>query len=206
VKGIGYHFVGDRLRDGRVVPPDGEWLVHEGEIKMCERGLHLSCTPFQALRYAPGPILCRVQFGGRVIEDEDEDKIVCTRRMIERRFDATELLRSFARAEALRVIHLWDAPDVVVQYLKTGDESLRSAARDTAGAAAGAAAWDAARAAAWDTAWDAARAAARDAAWAAAQDAAGGAAGAAAGDAAWDAAGERFNALVYDHFQQEDKL
>ena len=92
--------------------------------------------------------------------------------MIVARFDATEPLRSFARQCALDVIHLWDAPAVVRQYLETGDESLRDAARYAARAAA----WDAARDAAWD--------AARDAAWAAAWDAA----RAAAWDAAWDAA------------------
>ena len=131
----GYHFVGDKLRDGQPVPPDGVWLVHEGPIKMCKSGLHLSRKPFDALQYAPGATLCRVLYGGEVIEDED--KVVCTRRKIIARFDATELLRTFARSEALSVIHLWNAPDVVVRYLKTGDQSLRAAARD--------AAWDAAR-------------------------------------------------------------
>lgn len=33
---IAYHFVGDTLRDGRPVPPDGEWLRHIGPIHMCE--------------------------------------------------------------------------------------------------------------------------------------------------------------------------
>ena len=110
--------------------------------------------------------------------------------------EATVLLRQFARECALDVIHLWKAPEVVVQYLKTGDESLRdvawaaardaawAAARDAARAAAGAAARDAAG----DAAGAAAGAAARDAAWAAAGDAAWGAARDAARDAAWDAA------------------
>lgn len=51
-----------------------------------------------------------------------------------------------ATRAALDVVHLWDAPDVVVKYLRTGDEQIRDAA------------WDAAR----NAAWDAARAAARD--------------------------------------------
>ena len=49
-----YHFVGDELRDGRPVPPVGEWLVHDGPVKMCESGLHASRHPFDALMYAPG--------------------------------------------------------------------------------------------------------------------------------------------------------
>ncbi len=53
-----YHFVGDTLRDGRPVPLDGEWLVHEGPAVMCESGLHASRHPYDALRYAPGNVLC----------------------------------------------------------------------------------------------------------------------------------------------------
>ena len=55
--------------------------------------------------------------------------------------------------------HLWDCPDIVRQYLETGDESIREAAH--------AAAWDAARAAAGASlaaAWDATRPAAEAAA------------------------------------------
>ena len=150
---IAYHFVGETLRDGRPVPPDGEWLTHDGEMVMCESGLHASKDPFDALRYAPGPILCMVD-----CEDvqEGNDKLVCRRRKIVRRVDATELMRKFAKQCALDVIHLWDAPQIVRDYLTTGDESLRAAAwaaaRDAAWAAARAAAWDAARAAAWDAA------------------------------------------------------
>ena len=149
-----YHFCGDTLRDGRPIPPDGEWLQHDGDVVVCESGLHASAHPLDALYYSPGPLLCLVECED--IANEHNDKFVCRRRMIVARFDATELLRAFARQCALDVIHLWDAPAVVRQYLETGDESLRDAAR----AAAWAAAWDAAR----DAAWAAARAAARDAA------------------------------------------
>jgi hypothetical protein len=171
---IAYHFCGETLRDGSPIPPDGEWLVHDGPVEICETGLHASKHPFDALRYAPGATLCLVECEGVVTEQED--KFVCRRRKIVKRLDATELLRKFARDCALSVIHLWDPPPVVRQYLETGDESLRDAAWDAAWDAARDAAWAAARdaawAAAWDAAWDAARAAARDAAWAAARDAA----------------------------------
>jgi hypothetical protein len=76
--------------------------------------------------------------------------------------------REFARWCALQVIDLWDAPDVVREYLETGNEEIRCAARAAARAsmraAAGAAARDAARAAARSAAGDAAGAAARYAA------------------------------------------
>ena len=141
-----YHFVGKKLRDGRPVPADGEWLVHEGPAVLCKSGLHASRHPFDALQCAPGGVLCLVECDD--IVDEQEDKLVCRRRRIVARFDATDLLREFARICALSVIDKWKAPKVVRDYLETGDESLRDAAW-RASAAAWAAAWDAEWAAAW---------------------------------------------------------
>jgi hypothetical protein len=193
---LAWHFVGATLRDGKPIPADGEWLKHEGDVIMCATGLHASRRLIDALQYAPGSTICRVAVRG--IEDEHtDDKLVARERVILWRVEnADDILRAFARKAALSVIHLWDAPDVVRQYLETGDESLRAAARAAAWAAAWdaarAAAWDAARAAAWDAAWDAAR----DAAWAAARAAAWAAARDAAWAAAWDAALNDFNTVL----------
>ena len=184
-----WHFVGDTLRDGRPIPGDGEWLEHKGDIVICESGLHASRDPFDALHYAPGATLCLVECDG--IVTEHNDKLVCRRRRIVARKDATEGLRYFARMEALKSLEFWpDPPDIVVHFLMTGDESARAAAR--------AAAWDAARAAARDAAWDAAWAAAWTAAWAAAWTAARDAARA----AAWDAARSDWNQLVTEAFAE----
>ena len=204
---MAYHFVGDRLRDGRPVPPDGEWLVHDGPLVLCQTGLHASRHPFDALTYAPGPILCRVEMAGTIIESDD--KLVASRRRIVARVDATVLCRDFARACARDVLHLWDAPDVVRRYLDTGDDTIRDAAWAAAWAAsdaawaaraARAAGWAAVRAAARDAAWAAARAAASgaasDAARAAAWAAASGAASGAAWAAAWDAKRQQWAAMV----------
>jgi hypothetical protein len=135
---------------------------------MCESGLHASVRLIDALQYAPGNTICRVELDGEIVEGDD--KVVATRRRILWRVDGEELLQEFARWCALQVIHLWDAPDVVREYLETGREDLRSAAWAAASAAAkwaaakaaasaaakwaaaGAAAWAAAGAAAWDTA------------------------------------------------------
>ena len=138
-----YWFFGDTLRDGRPIPPDGEWLVEDGPIELCEKGLHWSRDPFDALQYAPGPNLALVEARGMILEKAN--KGCSTERRIIKRFDATALLRSEARKSALTVIHLWNAPQIVREYLETGDESKRAAAWDAAGAAARAAAWDAAR-------------------------------------------------------------
>ena len=136
----------------------------------CDKPAH--STPLAALSYSAANQVCRVvcadpPVGGR-----------CTPKSALWCYDATPVYRAFAREEALRVAHLWDAPPIVLQYLRTGDESIRVAAE--------AAAWDAARATAWDAAWVGSWTAARAAARAAAGDA-----DRAAGDAdraAWDAA------------------
>ena len=45
-----WHFVGDTLRDGRPVQPDGITLRHDGQLALCESGLHANAHPFDALR------------------------------------------------------------------------------------------------------------------------------------------------------------
>src|SRR5208282_4322807 len=121
-----YHFTGKTLRDGSPIPPVGEWLKYEGELKMCESGLHASPTAFQALQYAPGELLHRVELSGEIISQDD--KSVAQSRMIVATIDASDVLRNFARTVALKVVHLWNAPAVVLEYLHTGDESKRDAA------------------------------------------------------------------------------
>jgi hypothetical protein len=185
-----WHFVAETLRDGSPIPKDGVWLEHKGPIVICESGLHASRDPFDALQYAPGATLCLVNVDG--IEYEQDDKLVCRRRKIIARMDATEMLRYFARMRALSVIHLWEAPDVVLDYLMTGDEEIR----DAAWAAARAAAWAAVRDAVRDAAWAAVRAAVWDAVRAAAWDAV----RAAAWAAARDAARKDFNELARECF------
>lgn len=136
---VAYHFTGKTLLDGRPIPEPGVTLEHDGSLELCRSGLHASLDPFDALQYAPGSYLHRVKCEGEIIYGDD--KLVCTKRTIIATVDATSMLRDFARWCALQVIHLWDAPKVVVDYLKTGDEKLRAAAQ----AAAWAAAWAAAR-------------------------------------------------------------
>ena len=158
-----WHFTSGTLRDGRPIPPAGEWLTHDGPLAPCESGLHASERLLDALDFAPGNHLHRVTLRGETqLHGSPVDKLVARERRIDWTLDeaVTErVLREFARWCALQVIHLWDAPAVVREYLETGDESLRAAARDAARAAA--------RDAAWDAAWDAAATAARNAAGAA---------------------------------------
>ena len=112
---IAYHFVGDTLRNGDPIPTDGEWLEYAGPLVMCESGLHASLHPFDALQYAPGATLCLVDCDD--IAAEESDKLVCSRRRIVARFDATGMLWEMSRWSALQVIRLWDAPPVVLVLL-----------------------------------------------------------------------------------------
>lgn len=184
-----WHFTGNTLRDGSPIPAIGETLVFPHKVEICRSGYHWSLKPHQALRYAPGAILHKVNFGGYV--EIGDDKGVSSERTIIASIDATYLLRRFAADRALSVSHLWDMPEVVRDYLTTLDETKMGAAE--------------AAEAAWNAAW-AAKNAARDAAWTAwgaawaSRDAAWGAAWAARG-AARGAAMQEFDRRVYEAFE-----
>ena len=122
-----WHFVDDTLRDGRAVPPDGQALVHADEVAICVSGLHASERILDALKYAPGNVICRALCDDVV--GRQEDKLVCRSRTVEWRMDGEEVLRSFARQVALDVAHHWDMPAAVRDFLGTGNDSLRIAAR-----------------------------------------------------------------------------
>jgi hypothetical protein len=165
-----YHLVGIALRDGSPIPKDGEWLRVKGPINICHNGLHASRRVSDALQFAPGATLCLVDMSRDIAEHND--KLVARCRRIVARFDATELLRADARASALSVLKYWkgEVPQAVMDWLTTGDEQYRSAARSAAWSAA----WSAAESAAWSAAesaaWSAAESAAWSAAWSAAND------------------------------------
>ncbi len=176
-----------RYGDGRTVRKGVTHAVKQPEdLKLCAYGLHASPRLLDALGHAPGYVLCRVKLAGRIVRGDDK---VCAEK---RTYLAVlpenvtqALLAEWSRACVLRVAHLWSAPEVVLRWLKTGDESIRvearNAAADAAYAAADAAyAAAAADAAAYAAAYAARAAAAADAAYAAAADAAYAAADAAA--------------------------
>ncbi len=136
--------------------------ISERPLSLCVWGLHASQRIIDALDYAPGPWVYRVELGGEILLSDD--KACAERRTYLDGLDATEILREFSRWCALEVIHQWDAPEVVRRYLTTGDESLREGACAAARAATDAAwaAWDAALNAALDDVLDVALDAARE--------------------------------------------
>ena len=163
----GWHFTDTsktlRYGDGRKVEA-GKTLTFKGTPELCEKGLHACKRLIDAIQYAPGPYVWRVELSGKVLHGDD--KSVATKRKAIWGYDATKVLREFSRKVALEsVLKYWDEklfgkfPAVTRQWLDTGDESLRSAARSAAESAARSAAWSAAENAAWSTAWNAARSA-----------------------------------------------
>ena len=138
-----YHFTSNKLRDGRPIPPTNEWLVHEGKVIMCTSGLHASEQPYDALQYAPGHILHRVELDDVI--DTQDDKVVARRRKIVATIDAAELLHAFARNAA------WRAARYATGAAQYAAQSAAGEARNAARSAA-----DAAQSAA-DAAWSAIR-------------------------------------------------
>jgi hypothetical protein len=194
---LAWHFLPEdrRLRWGsREIVEVGRTLEMKGKPEMCNRGFHASRRIIDALKYATGPILCRVEVGGTILEDDD--KLVGTTRRVVAMADASPMLHLFAcdlaeavlkaagvtDSRALGVIQakrLWVAGDTTDAEMAAALAAACDAACDEAcDAACDEAcdescdeAWDAAWAAACDEALDAARDAARDAAWGAARDA-----------------------------------
>lgn len=126
-KMIGWHFssADEKLgySDGRKIIV-GQTHAVDPPIELCSRGLHASEDLLDALHYAPGRILFRVELSGDIIHGDD--KSVATHRKYLARLDCTLVLNQFARACALSVVHLWSPPQVVMDFL-LGDESKRAA-------------------------------------------------------------------------------
>jgi hypothetical protein len=178
-----YHFTTDTLKDGRHIPAVGEWLEHEGDIVPCVSGLHASGHPLDAVKYAPGLLLHLVELEGDLkSHGKPIDKWVGRRRKIIATINAEELLKQFARWCALQVIHLWNVPPVVREYLETGNEDLWEEAR----AAIEAVVWAPADDATWNAYWAAYWAVDEASYWAAAEA----------------AQAENFTAKYRDKFQQ----
>ena len=148
----------------------------KGTPVLCEHGLHASERLIDALKYAPGHMLYVVQLGGEIVKGED--KVVAQERTYVSFLNAKELLREFARKQALiniKKIKPYTTEEdyaIIIKWLKTGDKKYQIAARSAAAAAAWSAADSAAESAAESAAHSAARSAADSAARLAARSAA----------------------------------
>jgi len=204
---LAWHFLSEDKRlgydDGRLVEV-GQTLECEGKPVLCSNGMHGSERLIDALKYASGPIVCRVEIEGDVIEGKN--KLCGRRRTVLWMLDATRLLHEFAcqcaedalskvaqpderSVAAIEAKRRWLKGEIADGELDAAWDAARDAARD-AGAAA---------LAAWAAAQTAARAAARAAAWEVA--------GAVAWDKAWAFArakqNERLTAMVMEAHEKE---
>jgi hypothetical protein len=145
----------------------GDGSKTEKPIELCECWVSAYIRPIEALRHARGSILHVIELGGEIIEGDDDifaEHIICLAE-----FDAEELLREFARKQALINIEKIKPYcsesdyDAVIKYLLTGEgrseaeqvaRSAWSAVLSTAPSlrSADMAAWSAARSAAWSAA------------------------------------------------------
>jgi hypothetical protein len=161
---------------------------------LCESGLHASKRLIDALKYSPGHWLYLVELSGEIVEGGD--KVAATERKYLARFNAEKLLREFARKQALINIdkvkpYCSDSEYLLIlDWLTTGAEELRSASRAAAKAATWSAAESAAKAAACSTSRSASRAAAEAASRSASM--------AATWSAAWSAANTMLTDMVRD--------
>ena len=196
-----------RLQYGtREVVEAGRTYRAEGPLVMCRNGMHASTRALDALSYAPGPVVSRVELLGERLDASDKS---CAReRPVLWIADAATVLHEFACAVAMDALHLTEARGAGVDpcswaAIETKRRWLRGEATDAelraAWSAAWSAAWRAARSAAWSAesaAWSAAWSAARSAAWRA-ESAARSAAQSAAWSAAWSAQNVVLEALLW---------
>ena len=194
----------------------GETHTVDVEPILCGQGLHGSIRLVDALGYAPGVILYRVNIAGDI--DEGSDKICGRQREYLYGGDITSVLEEFARKQALINIHKISKYcstrdyELIVRWLETGDLSIKSAARSAASSAAESASenttWSAANSAASSAAssaaWSAASSAASSAAWSAAWSAARSTSRSAAEGASYSAANEMLTQMVLSHFGKEE--
>ncbi len=169
---IAYHFIKENRRSGvgnRRAYVDGKVEHHRGSVEPCVSGLHASPTPWDALQYAPGPLLSLVEIPDDALpHGSPVDKYVASWRRRIFTIDISKELRLFAcdvAEEALnREVQCGNAVD---ERSRAAIEVARRYAQQQATEKELAAAPHAARGAALAAAWGAALATARGTGWAA---------------------------------------
>ena len=91
---------------------------------LCRQGLHASEEALDALSYAPGLHVARVALLTPVTGN---DKCAATARQYLWVADATEVVLAWSRRVALDVVHLWEPPQVVLNFLHTGVDAAAAA-------------------------------------------------------------------------------
>ena len=105
---LAYHFLKSDMCSGEGHEPpwkEGETRTLDGEIVICAHGYHASRTPWDALGFAPGPVLCLVEVE-RV--EEHTEKLVSRSRRLIKAVNVERELREFAADCAERVLPFYE--------------------------------------------------------------------------------------------------
>lgn len=108
---VGWHFLPDdkRMQFGkRELVEVGKTYEAVGLLRLCKNGMHASRRIIDALKYAPGPICCKVELRKEIIEDID--KAVARARHVIAMVDATKILHEFACLCAEDALKLVSSP------------------------------------------------------------------------------------------------
>ena len=124
-----------RYSDNRKIKT-GKTHKVSGKIEPCFNGLHASTRLMDALNYAPGGYLWIVKLGGDIVENHN--KCTASERTYLAGFNAEKMLREFARRQALinieKIKPYCTKPEykLILEWIETGKEDLRSAADSAA--------------------------------------------------------------------------
>ena len=105
---LAYHFLKSDMCSGEGHEPpwkEGETRTLGGEIVICAHGYHASRTAWDALKFAPGPVLCLVEV--EPVEEHTEKLVSRSRRLI-KAVNVERELREFAADCAERVLHFYE--------------------------------------------------------------------------------------------------
>jgi hypothetical protein len=73
---------GMKSSNGDITWKKGKWIIHKGKLQPCNSGLHASNLLFDAIQFVTPGIICKVEYGGNIVEEKD--KFVCNKmRVIE---------------------------------------------------------------------------------------------------------------------------
>lgn len=112
---LAWHFLPQDRRlthgDGRLVEVGQTLTMPKEDLPLAYRGhgLHASVMPLEALKHAPGPILCRVAMAGEI--QSKGPIIVASQRRILHMDDVSDLLHEFAVGVAEKTLAQIDTPD-----------------------------------------------------------------------------------------------
>jgi hypothetical protein len=104
-KVLAWHFTdGMKLRDGTPLVV-GKLYKHTGPLEMCAKGYHASEDILDALRYAQGWIISRVECSGKIIKGDD--KMVCEQRKAIKSVDVKKIILAWSMRVATDAVKMW---------------------------------------------------------------------------------------------------